>query len=30
VTMGGGYSPLLKNILNAHVNTYKIAKEIYT
>lgn len=30
VTMGGGYSPLLKNILNAHVNTYKMAKEIYT
>ncbi|MBK7007354.1 MAG: histone deacetylase [Saprospiraceae bacterium] len=30
VTMGGGYSPLLKNILNAHVNTFKMAKEVYT
>lgn len=29
VTMGGGYSPRIKNILNAHANTYKMAKEIY-
>lgn len=29
VTMGGGYSPLIKHILNAHANTYKMAKEIF-
>ena len=29
VTMGGGYSPQLKHILNAHVNTYKMAIKSY-
>jgi acetoin utilization deacetylase AcuC-like enzyme len=28
-TMGGGYSPDIKDILNAHVNTYRIASEIF-
>lgn len=28
VTMGGGYSPQIKHILDAHVNTYKIASEV--
>ncbi|MBK9732104.1 MAG: histone deacetylase [Chitinophagaceae bacterium] len=29
VTMGGGYSPEIKDILEAHCNTYRVAKEIY-
>jgi acetoin utilization deacetylase AcuC-like enzyme len=29
VTMGGGYSKDLNDILNAHLNTFKVAKEIY-
>ena len=29
VVMGGGYSPDLKDILEAHANTYRLAKELY-
>lgn len=29
VTMGGGYSPHIKDILEAHCNTFRAAKEIY-
>ncbi|HUM47874.1 MAG TPA: histone deacetylase [Chitinophagales bacterium] len=29
VTMGGGYSPDIKDILEAHCNTFRMAKEIY-
>ena len=29
VTMGGGYSPDIKHILEAHCNTYRLAQEIY-
>ena len=29
ITMGGGYSPKLKDILNAHTNTFKAAKDIF-
>ena len=29
ITMGGGYSPNLKDILNAHCNTFKVAKEVF-
>lgn len=29
VTMGGGYSPEIKDILEAHCNTFRVAKEIY-
>jgi acetoin utilization deacetylase AcuC-like enzyme len=29
VTMGGGYSPQIKDILNAHTNTFKAAKDIF-
>ena len=28
-SMGGGYSPEIRIILEAHANTYRIAKEIY-
>ena len=28
-SMGGGYSPNIKTILEAHANTYRIAKDIY-
>ncbi len=28
-SMGGGYSPDIKDILNAHANTYRVAQEIY-
>jgi acetoin utilization deacetylase AcuC-like enzyme len=28
VSMGGGYSPLIKDIVNAHCNTFKAANEI--
>ncbi len=29
VAMGGGYSPLIKDIVTAHCNTFKVAKEIF-
>ena len=29
VAMGGGYSPEIKTIVEAHCNTFRIAKEIY-
>ncbi len=29
VSMGGGYSPDIKDIVDAHCNTFKVAKEIY-
>ncbi len=29
VSMGGGYSPDIKTIIEAHANTYRIAKELY-
>ena len=29
VTMGGGYSPEIKDILEAHCNTFRVAKDIY-
>ncbi len=29
VSMGGGYSPRLADIVEAHCNTYRIAQEIY-
>ena len=29
VSMGGGYSPEIKTIIEAHANTYRLAKEIY-
>lgn len=29
VSMGGGYSPQIKNIINAHCNTFQIANELY-
>ena len=28
-SMGGGYSPDIKTIIEAHANTYRVAKEIY-
>jgi len=28
-SMGGGYSPDLKIIVDAHANTYRLAQEIY-
>ena len=28
-SMGGGYSPEIKTIIEAHANTYRLAKEIY-
>ena len=27
--MGGGYSPILKDIIEAHSNTFRLAQEIY-
>jgi acetoin utilization deacetylase AcuC-like enzyme len=30
VSMGGGYSPEIKTIIEAHANTYRVAKEIFT
>jgi acetoin utilization deacetylase AcuC-like enzyme len=30
VSMGGGYSPKIKTIIEAHANTYRVAKEIFT
>lgn len=29
VAMGGGYSPLVKTIVEAHCNTFRVAKEVY-
>ncbi len=29
VAMGGGYSPDIRNIVDAHCNTFRVAKEIY-
>lgn len=29
-SMGGGYSPEIKTIIEAHANTYRMAKEIFT
>ena len=29
VSMGGGYSPQIKTIIEAHANTYRIAQELY-
>lgn len=29
ISMGGGYSPDIKTIVNAHANTYALAQEIY-
>lgn len=29
VAMGGGYSPDIRNIVEAHTNTFKIGKEVY-
>ena len=29
ITMGGGYADRLSTIVNAHANTYRLAKEIY-
>ena len=29
VSMGGGYSPILKDIVEAHSNTFRLAQEIY-
>ncbi|UZH54035.1 histone deacetylase [Salinimicrobium tongyeongense] len=29
VSMGGGYSPHIKNIVEAHANTFRLAQEIY-
>ena len=29
VSMGGGYSPEIKIIIEAHANTYRLAQEIY-
>ena len=30
VSMGGGYSPEIKTIINAHANTYRMAKQIFS
>jgi acetoin utilization deacetylase AcuC-like enzyme len=29
VSMGGGYSPNIKDIVDAHCNTYRVANELY-
>jgi acetoin utilization deacetylase AcuC-like enzyme len=29
VSMGGGYSPNIKHIIEAHANTYRVAQEMY-
>ncbi|MEM6378558.1 MAG: histone deacetylase, partial [Bacteroidota bacterium] len=28
-SMGGGYSPEIKTIIEAHANTFRVAQEIY-
>ena len=30
VCMGGGYSPNIKDIIEAHANTFKIAQQIFS
>lgn len=30
VSMGGGYSPEIKTIIDAHANTYRVASDIFT
>jgi acetoin utilization deacetylase AcuC-like enzyme len=30
ISMGGGYSPQLKDIVDAHCNTFKLARDIFT
>ena len=30
ISMGGGYSPAIKNIVDAHVNTFRVALDLYT
>ena len=30
VSMGGGYSPKIKTIIEAHANTYRVASAIFT
>jgi acetoin utilization deacetylase AcuC-like enzyme len=30
VSMGGGYSPEIKTIIEAHANTYRVARQIFT
>jgi acetoin utilization deacetylase AcuC-like enzyme len=30
VSMGGGYSPNIKTIIEAHANTFRVAKNIFT
>ena len=29
ITMGGGYSPKIKDVIEAHANTFRLAQEIY-
>ena len=29
VSMGGGYSPAIKTIIEAHANTYRVARALY-
>ena len=29
ISMGGGYSPQIRNIIDAHANTYRLAQEIF-
>jgi acetoin utilization deacetylase AcuC-like enzyme len=29
VSMGGGYSPLMTDIIDAHANTFRVAQDIY-
>jgi len=29
VSMGGGYSPQIKDIVEAHCNTYRVANQLY-
>ena len=29
ISMGGGYSSILKDIIEAHSNTFRLAQEIY-
>jgi acetoin utilization deacetylase AcuC-like enzyme len=29
VAMGGGYSPDIKTIVDAHCNTFRVAKDVY-
>ena len=29
ISMGDGYSPIIKDIIEVHVNTFRLAQEIY-